>query len=688
MIRNFIYFIFLVTGSFFITSQGFTTNAPTTTIGTYAICPGVTFTAPVTVTSFTNIGSFTLRIEYDSTVVSFNPSSTYFNSALSSASINSTPVSGTIKKLMLAWYSMTGVTLSDGSALITLSFTYLNGSTDLAFNNSSNGGGDCEYANPNGIPLIDVPTSSYYFNGHVSTNAPPQPPPITGPVNPCQGASVNYSVTPASGVGYTWTVPTGWTINSGQGTNSIAVHAGSSSGTISLVFSNSCGNGPARTIAVSPVLLPGYPGPVTGPAHPCIGVTGISYSINTSSNATGYLWIVPPSWTINSGQNTTTITVTAGSSNGFIKAVASNSCGNSDTAKLEVSPIQPPVADAGPNQVLGYGSSTTLNGSATGGSSSYNWHWEPASYLINPNVQNPVTINLTNSVLFTLTVTDQSSGCTGTSQVLVTITGGPLNVTVTADPNPLCVGHEVQLFALASGGTGNYTYTWSSIPPGFASSLQNPVASPLETTIYIASVYDGFATVGDSVTEVVIPLPGIPAKPSGPDSVNLEVTTTSQYTINSVVGTASYIWNLTPVEAGTITWTDTIAQLTWDQAFIGLAHIKVKTVNSCGESAWSPEKLTLVDRTTGIGSGNDERQVVVFPNPCSGVFKIKIESNSTESTEIQVFDYTGKMIFTTGSFLMPPSFEKDIDPGMKVKGLYLVLIKSSQGNILRKVEVI
>jgi hypothetical protein len=679
--------IFLISASGCLPFRAVATNAPATTIATYSVCPGTALTTPVTITSFTSIGSFTLRIEYDSTVLSFNQAATTFNPAFNGASINSTPVSGTIKKIMIAWASLTPVTLSDGSSLVTLGFVFQNGSTDLAFNNSSNGGGDCEYTGPSGIPLNDIPTSSYYFNGHVSSSAPPQPPPVTGPVNPCQGASVGYSVTPASGMGYQWTVPTGWNITGGQGTNSITVHVGSTGGTITIVFTNSCGSGPPRTMAVSPILLPTYPGPVNGPEHPCVGVAGALYSINSSTNATGYMWTVPATWIISSGQNTTSINVIPGSSPGIIKAFAFNSCGNSDTATLNVSANQPPVANAGQNQTLGYGSSTTLTGSATGGSGNYSWHWEPSSLLINADIQNPVTVNLTSSVLFTLTVTDQVSSCSGTSQVLITITGGPLSVTATADPNPVCLGRSIQLFALVSGGTGVYTYTWSSVPPGFSSAIQNPVTSPVVSTTYIVSVFDGFATAGDSVMVTVIPLPGIPDRPGGPDSVNLEVVSSSEYTVNSVPGTVSYVWNLTPANAGTITGSDTVAQVSWDQAFIGMAHIKVKTINSCGESPWSEEKLTLVDRTTSVETSADGGQMLIFPNPCEGSFKIRIESDYTETSEILVLDYTGKVVASTGYFIMPSIFEKDLNLGTNAKGIYLVLLKSSRGNILRKLVV-
>lgn len=59
----------------------------------------------------------------------------------------------------------------------------------------------------------------------------------------------NYSVTDESHT-YTWTVPTGWTILSGQGSNSISTSSGSIGGTISVTPSNACGTGSAQTLDV------------------------------------------------------------------------------------------------------------------------------------------------------------------------------------------------------------------------------------------------------------------------------------------------------------------------------------------------------------------------------------------------------------------------------------------------------
>jgi hypothetical protein len=63
----------------------------------------------------------------------------------------------------------------------------------------------------------------------------------------------------------------------------------------------------------------------------------------------------------------------------------------------------------------------------------------------------------------------------------------------------------VQLSALASGGVGNYTYSWSSLPAGFSSTLASPVANPLYSTTYTVSVSDGSTFATDSTSVSVHP---------------------------------------------------------------------------------------------------------------------------------------------------------------------------------------
>jgi len=85
---------------------------------------------------------------------------------------------------------------------------------------------------------------------------PSQPGSISGTsVQAFNATSQTYSVsTVANASTYSWSVPSGWTISSGSGTNSIAVSVGCSavSGNISVTAANSCGNSSsAQTLAVT-----------------------------------------------------------------------------------------------------------------------------------------------------------------------------------------------------------------------------------------------------------------------------------------------------------------------------------------------------------------------------------------------------------------------------------------------------
>lgn len=80
----------------------------------------------------------------------------------------------------------------------------------------------------------------------------------------------------------------------------------------------------------------------------------------------------------------------------------------------------------------------------------------------------------------------------------------PLGVVVTATPELVNAGEPTELLAVPSGGTGNYTYSWSSNPAGFSSQEANPVAYPTETTIYQVEINDGNTSVTNQATVEVI----------------------------------------------------------------------------------------------------------------------------------------------------------------------------------------
>ncbi|HNY07776.1 MAG TPA: T9SS type A sorting domain-containing protein [Bacteroidales bacterium] len=318
-----------------VNSFSFAQYAPHTTANPVKVCPAGTANIPITVTAFDAIGSFTLRLEYNPEVITYINLQN-INPLLTDIMANDVPISTVLHKIMIVWSDINGVSLPDGSKLFDIVFNYSSGTSEIIFNNTANGGIECEYSDIAANPLIDIPTSIYYINGNVESNQVAPAGTITGATSVCQGQTgVAYSVPAiANATGYVWTLPSGATIASGNNTNAITVNYSTtaSSGNISVYGTNGCGNGtgsPNFAVTVNP--LPGVAGTITGTASVCQGQTGVAYSVPAIANATGYVWTLPSGATIASGNNTNAITVnySTTASSGNISVYGTNGCGNS-----------------------------------------------------------------------------------------------------------------------------------------------------------------------------------------------------------------------------------------------------------------------------------------------------------------------------------------------------------------------
>ncbi|HEY6021738.1 MAG TPA: hypothetical protein VIY48_18270, partial [Candidatus Paceibacterota bacterium] len=161
-----------------------------------------------------------------------------------------------------------------------------------------------------------------------------------------------------------------------------------------------------------------------------------------------YSWVSdPPGFTSNLKTVTVEPTTTT------IYTVTVNDGLNSFSGSITVTVEAPPVANAGLDVDIPYGTFAQLQGSASGGGGSYAYHWEPDSLVTNPDSASTQTVNLTSSTVFTLQLTDLVTGCTSQpDEVLVTMIGGPLSVVIHTDRPAICKGDTAILTAYASGG--------------------------------------------------------------------------------------------------------------------------------------------------------------------------------------------------------------------------------------------
>lgn len=405
-------------------------NAPVTTVATLSGALPGTINVPVTVTNFTNIGAVSLALDYNYSILQYDQGIP--NPIFPTMASGDFDLGNGNHRISIGWYGG-NTSLPAGSTLITLSFSYIAGTSQLTWFDN---GPSCEYVGESGNVLNDTPTSTYYINGLV-----------------CGGLQV--------------------------------------------------------------------PGLISGANSVCQGQTGVTYTVDPIPGVTSYHWNVPPGAAIINGNASNSITVdfSVVAVNGSITVCGVNECGNGPASTLPVTVNLLPIANAGMDVTIPYGTSTTLHASS-GGTGTFSYHWSPENLLINPDIQNPQTVVLTSTTIFTLVVTNVSSSCQNSDEVIVSITGGPLSINPIAIPDTICREETSQLYASAGGGSGLYTYSWSCTPPDtppWTSILPNPVVSPDFSKEYHLTVSDGYSSVSDSTSLFIHQLPT--AMISGGDSL-------------------------------------------------------------------------------------------------------------------------------------------------------------------------
>lgn len=306
--------------------------------------------------------------------------------------------------------------------------------------------------------------------------APPTEPVavIAGPgESPCIGqTNFIYTVAPVSGAsGYTWTVPAGWAIASGQGTDSIVVFAGSNGGVVSVTADNGCGSSTPVLLPVIPVASPpANPIVILGDQIPCIGNTNTVYSVPATAGAVSYTWTVPAGWTINSGWGTDSIEVTPGNTGGIISVMAENSCGSSAAATLAVNGTT--VAPAVPTGIQGLANvclnQTGLTYSVTPDPLASAYFWTvPQGWTITSG-QGTSIISVSNVTSAGVISVSAANGCGSSTDTTLAITfstvaPGPANP-VSGNLTP-CIGQTAAIYS-TTAVPGAASYAWT-VPAGW-----------------------------------------------------------------------------------------------------------------------------------------------------------------------------------------------------------------------------
>jgi len=192
--------------------------------------------------------------------------------------------------------------------------------------------------------------------------------------------------------------------------------------------------------------------------------------LNTNSDALSYKW--SPGIYLNSDTAKRPLATPLTSPITYYVIGNIGKCQSRDSVTIRTVPY--PVANAGNDINICYEANTQLT--ATGGSS---YSWQPATFLSNPNIANPMVMNATNTTRYTVFVKD-NLGCpkTVTDEVLVSVRQ-KVNASTGVRDTSIVIGQSVQF-----NGSGGDGYQWS--PANWLSStdIASPVAKPEDNIVY------------------------------------------------------------------------------------------------------------------------------------------------------------------------------------------------------------
>ena len=294
-----------------------------------------------------------------------------------------------------------------------------------------------------------------------------------------------------------------------------------------------------------------------------------------------------------------------------------------------------PVTSASSNSPVCEG--TTLSLTANGGAT-YQWQG-PNNYngTGSPAAINNVTLAATGKYFVTVTSTE---GCSQKDSVVVTIKAAP---TANAGSGTyICEGSNVTLNA-----TGGGAYSWQPSTGLSATNIANPVASPVDSTVYIVTVTDNISGCSANDT-VLVNVFHKPTANAGPDKTMIEG---DQVILNgNATGERlNYFW--TP------------------DAFINSANSLQPVVSPAHDTTYTLH----VESTAGCGIATDEVFVKVFkkvivPNAFSpnkdGINDTwqLVAIDAYPDADINVFNRYGQAVFTSHGYNKPWDGTYNNDP--------------------------
>ncbi|MFN6036983.1 MAG: T9SS type A sorting domain-containing protein [Bacteroidota bacterium] len=548
------------------------------------------------------------------------------------------------------WTAPAGATIVSGQGTNTvgLSFntSFVTGNLSLVV------GGFCGFSSPTNLALS---LTNIFPVGTIS-----------GPTNVCnnisQGSTATYSVAIVPGASnYTWSVPFGATITSGQGTNVIQVtYSGSfNSGPVTVSVASYCGTG-STSSSLSVNKIPSSAGNIFGVT--CINIGNVStYSVNPVAGVTNYNWTVPSGSSIQSGQGTNSISVLFGSnfSPGNITVTPTNSCGSGSTSSIALNIVATaPTQISGPQVVcsnIGTGT-VTYTASAVSGATSYQWGQVNGMNIISGQGTATLTVTFNTTFISGNLSCMSITPCGSSPMTYYSISKKPQFTNPISGITNVCsfVGTTSTVTYSTSPIAGVSIYNWTVSNPGLMQIISGQNSASI-TVKYLAGFTSGtiscIATsacgnspssanlsvscptpIANNSTESVIKFDNISSKPISGDGMQ---DGSVQWTISSVTEPVTYYLNDAEISV--------VSASGYEGLINGLTsgNYTLKAVDADGKLASVQFEITNSVRAI---SNHSIFEIKVYPVPANNELSIELPSPSTSEFVLRVMSVEGKLV--------------------------------------------
>jgi C1A family cysteine protease len=543
------------------------------------------------------------------------------------------------------------------------------------------------YSNLNGC------TGAAPANVQVTVNPLPQPT-LTGPTSMCAGTTGNVYTTQAGMSNYIWNISSGGVITAGGSavSNTVTVTwitAGARY--VSVNYNNSIGCHAISPVALN-VTVNALPVPtITGSSGLCPGIAG---TYTTESGKTNYTWTVSSGAIIVTGggtaNNSITVKWTALGSQ-WIRVLYTDPDGCTATTytqfNITVGQLPAPVI-TGPNTVC-QGSPGNVY-TTQSGMTNYTWTPSAGGIITAGAGTNAITVTWTGSGAQWVRVNySEGGGCTAPSPT-------QFNVTVKVAPVPSISG----VFTVCANTTAAYStsagmtnYIWTVSAGGTITSGQGTKqvnvhwSTPGTNTISVTYTVSSGCPVANptvkTVTVNALPMPTI----TGPTTPCV-----GAYVYYSTeTGMTNYSWALGG-SGGIIYSGFNSHQIAVKWVLPGAKTVSVNYTTPAGcrasvSAVLNVTAITCPDIVSGIDTSHSAAGFSIYPNPNNGKFTALIQCECQDNCLLDVFNMMGVKVFELTNLNIESSIEVPIDLQNLPDGIYIVIFRTSDQYIMRKIVI-